>query len=53
MYNSSRLYTKQIETEQWMKENFPDVWEEMLKLGKTKREDSLLNRINVEVELQP
>ncbi|KAE9992020.1 hypothetical protein EG327_010411 [Venturia inaequalis] len=53
MYNSSRLYTKQIETEQWMKENFPDVWEEMLKLGKTKREDSLLNRVNVEVELQP
>ncbi|TID22158.1 hypothetical protein E6O75_ATG10952 [Venturia nashicola] len=53
MYNSSRLYAKQVETEQWMKEHFPDVWEEMLKLGRIKREDSLLHRINVELELQP
>lgn len=53
MYNSSRLYAKQVETEQWMKEHFPDVWEGMLKLGKTKREDSVLSQINVEVELQP
>ncbi|QDS71681.1 hypothetical protein FKW77_008075 [Venturia effusa] len=53
MYNSSRLYAKQVETEQWMKEHFPDTWEDMLKLGKTQRADSLLHRIDVGVELQP
>lgn len=53
MYNSSRLSAKQVETEQWIIEHFPAVWEEMLKLGKTRKEKSVLDKISVEVELQP
>ena len=53
MYNSSRLYAKQEETEKWITEHFPAIWEELMKLGKIRAEDDVLNKINVELELQP
>jgi hypothetical protein len=53
MYNSTRLYDKQEEMEKWITEHFPAVWEELMKLGKARKEDSSLSKINIEIELKP
>jgi hypothetical protein len=53
MHNSTRQQAKQEETEKWIKEQFPAVWEELTKLGKSKVENSHLSKFNVEVELKP
>jgi hypothetical protein len=53
MYNSTRLHDKQEQTEQWIIEHFPAMWEEMVKHGKARKEDSSLSKINIEIELKP
>lgn len=53
IFNATTGYSKQEEVEQWIREAYPSIWEELEKIGVKTSQETGLRRFNIDRPLTP